>query len=284
VTPREPPNLILLLYTDPADAVARALVEQSARLHCEVVAMSLAQLVDEVIVGAVWQWAGRTIDPARTAVVNRLIAVETEPGTGPLESSFQHQQFWAWLTAALQRFAYVSSMPSPIAAVGSFGSLIDQWTDLPQLVRGLRVPEHCASGSTDALRGDVYVLNPWHLYSLGRRATVGPGPMARGHVAYVRPAGMLFHVAQVGSTIFTPNAPPQLGQEQRDHVALFARSMAARSGNRILEHAFFAGEGLPVFYSTCPVPVVTGRFPAYADIVVTGLRDDIKNRSERIAA
>ncbi len=205
-------------------------------------------------------------------------------GTGPFESSFQRQQFWAWLTAALQRFAYVSAMPSPIAPVGSFGSLLDQWTDLPELVRGLRVPEHRASGSADALGGDVYVLNPWHLYSLGRRAAVAPGPIERGHLAYVRPAGKLFHVAQVGTAIFAPNAPPQLRPEQRDHVVSFAHSMAALSGNRILEHAFFAGEGLPVFYSTCPVPVVTGRLPAYADIVVTGLCDDIKNRSERIAA
>ena len=284
MTPREPPNLILLLYTDPADAVATALVEQSERLHCEVVAMSLSQLIDEAIVGAVWKWAGRTIDPSRTAVVNRFISVETQQGTGPFESSFQRQQFWTWLTAALQRFAYVSAMPSPIAPVGSFGSLLDQWTDLPELVRGLRVPEHRASGSADALGGDVYVLNPWHLYSLGRRAEVAPGPIERGHLAYVRPAGRLFHVAQVGTAIFAPNAPPQLRPEQRDHVVSFAHSMAALSGNRILEHAFFAGEGLPVFYSTCPVPVVTGRLPAYADIVVTGLCDDIKNRSERIAA
>ena len=60
--------------------------------------------------------------------------------------------------------------------------------------------------------------------------------------------------------------------------------MAARSANRILEHAFFVGDGLPVFYSTCPVPVITGRLPAYADIVVQGLLDDIKQRTARTTA
>jgi hypothetical protein len=91
-------------------------------------------------------------------------------------------------------------------------------------------------------------------------------------------------VAQVGSTIIAPNAPPDMPREQRDHVVSFTRSMAALSDNRILEHAFFAGETLPVFYSTCPIPVITGRLTAYADMVVKGLHDDIKNRSERIAA
>ena len=284
VTPREPPNLILLLYTDQADPVASVLLSQGARLHYEVVAMSLSQLVYEVAVGPVWKWAGRTIDPSRTAVVNRLVSIETEEGTGPLESSSQRQQFWTWLNTELQRFAYVSSMPSAVSPVGSFGSLLDQWLDLPELVRGLRVPVHRAPGTAEALCGDVHVVNPWHLYSLGRRASDEPGPIPRGHIAYARPAGMLFHVAQVGNMIIAPNAPPEMGRDQRDDVVSFTRSMAALSGNRILEHAFFAGEGHPVFYSTCPVPVVTGRLPAYAHIVVTGLHDDIKNRSECIAA
>ena len=284
MTPREPPNLILLLYTDQADPVASVLLNQAALLHCEVVAMSLSQLVHEATVGPVWKWAGSTIDPSRTAVVNRLVSIETEEGTGPLESPFQRRQFWTWLTGELQRFAYVSSLPSAASPAGSFGSLLDQWLDLPELVRGLRVPMHRAPGTAEALRGDVHVVNPLHLYSLGRRASGEPTSIPHGHIAYVRPAGMLFHVAQVGNMIIAPNAPPDIRREQRDDVISFSRSMAALSRNRILEHAFFAGDGIPVFYSTCPVPVVTGRLPAYADIVVTGLQDDIKNRSERITA
>ena len=282
MTPREPPNLILLLCTDQADPVASVLLNQAARMHCEVVTMSLSELVCEAAVGPLWRWGARTIDPSRTAVVNRLVSIETEEG--PLESPFQRRQFWTWLSAELQRFAYVSSMPSVVSPIGSFGSLLDQWLDLPELVRGLRVPMHRSPGMAEALRGDVHVVNPLHLYSLGKRASGEPGSIPHGHIAYVRPAGMLFHVAQVGNMIIAPNAPPQMLPEQRADVVTFTRSMAALSGNRILEHAFFAGEGAPVFYSTCPVPVVTGRLPAYANIVVTGLHDDIKNRGERIAA
>ena len=87
MTPREPPNLILLLYTDEADPVASVLLNQAARLHCEVMAMSLSQLVREAVVGPVWKWAGRTIDPSRTALVNRLLTIETGEGTALLESS-----------------------------------------------------------------------------------------------------------------------------------------------------------------------------------------------------
>lgn len=279
----EPPNLILLLYTDRADAVASVLLGQGQRLRCEVLAMALSQLINEAIVGRTWKWAGRTIDPSRTALVNRLVSVEG--GTGPFHSFVQRQQFWIWLAEALQGFAYVSSVPSAISPVGSFGSLLDQWSDLPELVRGLRVPAHRAGGSTAELRGDVYLVDPWHLYNLGRRAAIEPGPTGRrGHLAYVRPAGRLFHVAQVGNTIIIPNAPPGMRQEQRDHIVSFTRSMSALSPNRILEHAFFEGNEVPVFYSTCPIPVVTGRLPGYADLVVTGLQDDIENSSQRAAA
>jgi hypothetical protein len=253
-------------------------------LDCEVLAMSLSQLVEEAILGVLWRWAGRTIDPSRTAVVNRLISVDTEEGIGPLQSSFQRRQFWIWLTSELRRFAYVSAMPSAISPDGSFGSLLDQWSDLPLLARGLRVPEHRPPRSADELRGDVHAVDAWHLYSLGRRVAAEPGPIPHGYVAYVRPAGKLFHVAQVGRMIIVPNAPPNMPREQRDHVESFTRSMAALSDNRILEHAFFEGNELPVFYSTCPVPVVTGRLPTYAQFVVTGLLDDINNRREPTAA
>ncbi len=279
----EPPNLILLLYTDRADAVTNVLLEQGQRLRCEVLAMSLSQLINEAIVGRTWRWAERTIDPSCTAVVNRLLSVEG--GTGPLQSSVQREQLWIWLTGALEGFAYVSSMPSAISPVGAFGSLVDQWSDLPKLVSGLRVPAHRAGGSTAELRGDVYMVDPRHLYNLGRRAAIEPASTGRdGQLAYVRPAGRLFHVAQVGNTIIVPNAPPGMRQEQRDHIVSFTRSMSALSSNRILEHAFFEGNEVPVFYSTCPIPVVTGRLPGYVDLVVTGLQDDIENSSRRTAA
>jgi hypothetical protein len=283
VTRPEPPNLILLLYTDRADAVTSVLLEQGQRLRYEVLAMSLSQLINQAIVGRTWKWAERTIDPSRTAVVNRLLSVDGE--AAPFQSSVQRQQFWIWLAGALQGFAYVSSMPSAISPLGSFGSLVDQWSDLPELVSGLRVPTHRAGGSTAELRGDVYVVDPWHLYNLGRRAAIEPGSGEwHGQLAYVRPAGRLFHVAQVGNTIIVPNAPPGMRQEQRDHIVSFTRSMSVLSPNRILEHAFFEGNEVPVFYSTCPIPVVTGRLPGYADLVVTGLQDDIENCSRRTAA
>lgn len=284
MTPAEP-NLILLLYSDGSDAVARALIEQAARLRYELLAMSLSQLVDEARIGAVWKWGGRTIDPSRTALVNRLVFVETGDGAASfLESSFQYREFWTWLAGQMQRFAYVSCVPSPVSPLGSFGSLADQWSELPELIAGLRVPAHGPSASAHVLRGDVYVVNPWHLYSLGSRATMGRESVPRGHLAYVRPAGKLFHVAQVGSAIIAPNAPPHMHREQWDHVESFTRSMSALSSNRILEHAFFDSDEVPVFYSTCPVPVVTGRQPAYADFLVRGLNDDIKSHSERAAA
>jgi hypothetical protein len=282
---REQPDLILLLYSDPTDAVVRVVIEQAARLNCEILPMSVSQLLEEVVIGSVWKWAGRTIDPGRTATVNRLVSVETDDGSNPLASSFQRQQFWIWLTAELQRFAYVSSLPSAASPVGSFGSLADQWSDLPEWVPGLRVPDHRRAGaSTEALHGDIHWVDPQRLYNLGQRAPAERGVVPRGHLAYVRPAGRLFHVAQVGSTFIAPNAPPQMLPEKRAYVEAFVRSMAASSGGRILEHAFFEGQNVPVFYSTCPIPVVTGRLPVYGELVVRGLQDDIERRSGRAVA
>jgi len=278
------PNLILLLYSDRSDAVARALVERAAGLPYELLAMSLAQLIDEVRVGAVWNWRGRTIDPSRTAVVNRLLSVETGDGTvPPLESSFQCREFWTWLAGSLQRFRYVSSLPSPLSPMGSFGSLADQWSELPALIAGLRVPAHRPSGSTRPLHGDLYIVDPWRLYSLGSRASAD-NAVPRGHLAYVRPAGKIFHVAQVGRAIIAPNAPPHLRREQWAYVESFTRAMSTSSSSRILEHAFFDGDEIPVFYSTCPVPVITGREPVYADLLARGLHDDIESRRERATA
>jgi hypothetical protein len=282
---RSEPNLILLLYSDRSDAVARALVAGAARLHCDLLAMSLSQLVDEARAGALWKWRGRSIDPSRTAVVNRLVSVETgDAAAPPLESSFQSREFWTWIAGELQRFAYVSSAPSAVSPLGSFGSLADQWSELPQLITGLRVPAHRPGVSAQALHGDVCVVNPWHLYSLGKRANADGEPVPSGHLAYVRPAGKLFHVAQVGSAVIVPNAPPHMRQEQWAHVESFTRSMSALSSSRILEHAFFDGDEVPIFYSSCPVPVVTGGHPAYTELLVRGLHDDIESRSERAAA
>jgi hypothetical protein len=272
------PSLVLLLYTDRADPIARVLLEQAGRFHCEVLALSLAELVDEVSVGSTWSWAGRSIEPSRTAVVNRIVSIDNGEGTGPFRTPAEREQFWSWLSVELERFVYVSAMPSAISPVGSVGSLLDQWLDLPELVAGLRVPAHRHSGSVDALGGDVHVVDPWQLYSLGRRATPQPERVPAGHVAYARPPGRIFHVAQIGEMFIMPNAPPQMSPEQHRQVASFARSMATLSRNRILEHAFFDAESHLVFYSTCPVPVITGRFPAYADFVVAGLHDDFKHR------
>jgi hypothetical protein len=185
---------------------------------------------------------------------------------------------------ALPRFAYVSSMPTAVSPAGAYGSLLDQWTELPELLRGLRVPTHRSPGGREELHGDVCVVNPWNLYSLGTRVAAQQTPSDGGQLFYVRPAGMLFHVAQVGGLFMAANAPPTMTRAQRDYVVSFARSIAEFSTIRILEHAFFVGDQLPVFYSTCPVPVMTGRLPEYANIVIEGLHDDIQRRYQRAAS
>ena len=76
---------------------------------------------------------------------------------------------------------------------------------------------------------------------------------------------------------------PQMSAGQRDAMVAFARAMEVSSASRILEHAFFVGDDAPVFYSTCPMPVVSGSHPAYADLVIEGLKDDIERRRRRIA-
>src|SRR3954469_13133302 len=96
---RESLDLILLLYADRADPIAKVLMEQTSRFSTPVLAMSLAQLVREADVGAVWKWKGHLIHPARTAVVNRLTSIEHEATA--LTTRFQREQFWAWLAAEL---------------------------------------------------------------------------------------------------------------------------------------------------------------------------------------
>ena len=94
---------------------------------------------------------------------------------------------------------------------------------------------------------------------------------------------MLIHVAQVGGTYFLANVPPGMAAAQQDYITSFANSMARLSASRILEHAFFVGNELPVFYATSPVPLLTGALASYPDLVIRGLCDDVKRRSRRTA-
>ena len=66
------PQLVLLLYGDPNDAVTRALVEGRSKLGWPLLAVSSQQLIDGVEFGDVWTVAGRRIEPQHTAVINRL--------------------------------------------------------------------------------------------------------------------------------------------------------------------------------------------------------------------
>jgi hypothetical protein len=279
-TRRTTPERILLLYSDPADAVARVLLQQPSRFGRDVIALSLQQLVEEVEAGPQWTWAGRTIDPGRTAVVNRLTSIEPQRGVSLLASAFQRRQFSGWLHDELRRFAYASALPTAISPVGDYGSLRDQWADIPHLVGGVRVPDH---GTSHAPSPEAYAVDADSLYSLGKPVAAVPAAELSRKLIYVRPRGQLFHVAQVGGLFLAVNAPPHINHAQQEYVSAFVKAMAALSENRILEHAFFAGDALPVFYSTCAVPVITGRLPAYANLVVEGLRHDIEY-GRRLAA
>ena len=116
---------MLLLYTDRSDPVACAILDNPGRFEREVIAISLHQLLREVAVGATWKWAGRAIDPSRTAVVNRLTSLEAADVAGQPCSSFQRTQTWIWLSGELQRFAYASSLPTASSVLGGYGSLLD---------------------------------------------------------------------------------------------------------------------------------------------------------------
>jgi hypothetical protein len=274
------PDQMLLLYTDRSDPVTCVILDNAHRFGRQFSAISLYQLVHEVTIGAHWQWIGRTLEPARTAVVNRL-AFGTTDTANQLTPSFQKQHLSTWLQCELQRFAYVSSMPTASSLMGCYGSLLDQWSDLAGFVGELRVPVHRAAWTRAALHGDVYAVNPWNLYSLGTRISEQQESLLGARVAYVRPKGRLVHVSQVGSMHLCTNAPQGMTPLQKDYIVSFVNAMASSSSIRILEHAFFVdvGSDLPVFYSTCPVPIITGTHIAYADLVIEGLHDDIKGRS-----
>jgi hypothetical protein len=270
-------DCVLVLYGDPADAPTRAILGNAKRLRRDVIGMSLAELVTEAQVGATWEWRGSSIDPGRTALVNRLAAPDGAQAAPAVATPFRQQQIWRWLSREVPRFAYASSVPSATSMIGCHGSLLDQWSDLPALMGDLRVPVHARAGSHHALSGDAYAVDPWRLYSLGRRLRNG-GELDAKSLVYVRPNGGLVHIAQVGGLMMFANAPPTMTPAQHEAIVRFANGMARVADSRILEHAFFVGDGPPVFYSTYPVPVVTGQHPAYADLLIEGLADDIERR------
>ncbi len=274
MSPSRSPDLLLLLYADPAEPVARVLLEQPRRFGREVLAIPLDRLVDAVATGPTWRWDGRTIDPARTAVVNRLARPPAFPPGHPLATYAGERRFWTHLSRALRGFAYVSSLPTATSMIGCHGSLVDQWLDLPTLVPGLRVPKHRAAGSTDPLADDAHAVDPWHLYSFGT-AMPGATTAPPGRILYARPRGRVVHVAQVGELLMFGPTPPDMTTADQSVIVSFAHAMAARTGTRILEHAFIVGDGPPVFYSTCPFPVITGSLPSYPELLVRGLADDI---------
>ncbi len=275
MSPSRSPEPLLLLYSDPSEPVTRVLLEQPGRFGREVVAIPLDRLVDAVATGPVWRWGGRTIDPARTAVVNRLARPPAFAPGHPLATYADERRFWTRLSRALRRFAYASSLPTATSMIGCHGSLVDQWLDLPALVPGLRVPAHRGAGSDTTLAGDIHAVDPWHLYSFGAATTAATVP---GRVLYAKPRGRVVHVAQVGELLLFGPTPPDMTTAHQSVIVSFAHAMAARTATRILEHAFIIGDGPPVFYSTCPFPVITGALPSYAELVVRGLSDDIDRR------
>lgn len=278
------PQLVLLLYGDPGDPVTRALVDDRSSLGRPLLAVSAQQLVDGVGLGDVWTVGGRRIEPRRTALINRLpLADRLEPGPTTPADTMARQAQWGRLRDEVGRFGYASSLPTATSLMGCFGSLLDQWEDLPRLVPGLRVPDHSAPSLPRALHGTVFAVDRWTPYSLGKplaeALAAGLSPAVR--LDYVRPEGLLVHLAQVGDTMFFPNPPPTMTSAQQQAMVGAARALAAVSPIRILEHAFFLGRGAPVLYSTFPVPVMSGGHAMYPRFLQQGLRDDIRQHGRR---
>lgn len=271
---------LLLLYSERSEPVTAAIFDRRDRLGRELVAISAEELLDEVAVGPQWTFRSHTIDPARTALVNRLTSLDVfapeTPGAAVLQT-----ELWRWLARELPRFAYASALPTVHSAFGALGSLVDQWIDLPPLLGGLRVPAHRTAWHREALQGDVYRVNPWHLYSLGRSAAGSAAPGSPEEIEYVRPPGHLVHATQVGGIYTIANAPPTMTARQAQYIGGFVGAIASASSTRILEHAFFVGTELPVFYASFPVPVLTGGMGVYPELVVQGLNDDISRRIRR---
>ena len=278
------PHLVLLLYGDPDDAVTRALAGGRARLPWPLVAVSAQQLIDGVEFGDAWTVAGRRVEPPRTAVINRLpLSDRLEPDREPGAGTTARQALWSRLRAELGRFGYASSLPTATSIMGCHGSLLDQWEDLPRLVPGLRVPDHSAPSLPRSLNGTVFAVNRWTPYSLGKPLdeALAAGLPAAARLDYVMPPGRLVHLAQIGEAMFFPNPPPTMTASQQEAMVGVARALAAVSPIRILEHAFFLGEGAPILYSSFPVPVLSGGHALYPQLVMQGLHHDIKKWGRR---
>ena len=188
------------------------------------------------------------------------------------------QALWSRLRDELGRFRYASSLPTATSIMGCYGSLLDQWEDLPRLVPGLRVPDHSAPSLPRALHGTVFAVDRWTPYSLGKPLdqALAAGLPAAARLDYVMPEGRLVHLAQIGDAMFFPNPPPTMSASQEQAMMGVARELAAVSPIRILEHAFFLGNGAPTLYSSFPVPVLSGGHDLYPELVKQGLRNDIK--------
>ena len=273
------PHLVLLLYGDPNDAVARALVDRRSQLGWPLLAVSAQELVDSVELGDAWTVAGRRVEPQHTALINRLpLGDRLEAGDATPAAAIARQAVWSRLHDELGRFRYASSLPTATSIMGCYGSLLDQWQDLPRLVPGLRVPDHSAPSVPRSLHGTVFAVNRWTPYSLGkpRDEALAAGLPATARLDYVMPEGHLVHLAQIGETMFFPNPPPTMTASQQQAMVGVARALAAVSPIRILEHAFFLGHGVPVLYSSFPVPVLSGTHALYPELVKQGLSNDIK--------
>lgn len=273
------PQLVLLLHGDPQDAVTKALVSGRSKLGWPVLAVSARELLDTVEFGDAWTVAGRRVEPQHTALVNRLpLDARLETGSTTVTDTAADQALWTRLRDEIGRFRYASSRPTATSIMGCCGSLLDQWEDLPRWVPELRVPDHSAPSLPRDLQGTVFTVNRWTPYSLGqpRGSAQSSALPASARLDYVKPDGLLVHLAQIGDTMFFPNPPPTMTAAQQEAMVGVARALAAVSPLRILEHAFFLGRGAPVLYSTFPVPVLSGTHPLYPDLVTQGLRHDIK--------
>ena len=258
-----------------------------AQLGWPLVAVSTQELIDGIELGDAWTVAGRRVDPQRTAVINRLpLADRLEPDHATAAGTMARQALWSRLHDELGRFRYASSLPTATSIMGCYGSLLDQWEDLPRLVPGLRVPDHSAPSLPRALHGTVFAVNRWTPYSLGKPLdeALAAGLPAAARLDYVRPEGRLVHLAQIGDTMFFPNPPPTMTASQQQAMMGVARALAAVSPIRILEHAFFLGQGAPILYSSFPVPVLSGGHALYPELVKQGLRNDIKKWGGRRSA
>jgi hypothetical protein len=281
------PDLVLLLYGDPGDAVTRALVESPSLLGWPLAAVSAQQLSDGVEIGDAWTVAGRRVQPRRTALINRLpMADHLEPGDVTTAGTTSRQALWGRLHDELGRFGYASSLPTATSIMGCYGSLLDQWQDLPRLVPGLLVPEHSAPSLPRPLNGNVFAVDRWTPYSLGKPLdeALAAGLPTAVRLDYVLPEGHLVLLTQIGDTMFFLNPPPTITAGQEQAMVGVARALAAVSTIRILEHAFFLGNGPPVLYSSCPVPVLSGGHALYPELVKQGLRNDIKKWRGRHSA